>query len=183
MYAPGRLETIHILRQQMTGWVGLENGQFCWLSVLYLCWFNTSSMGGSEKVQNFADVVYGWSTFTAYDLLWILNISAARVVKFIMPSTAMVEYMGNLGITLCWCSQLRYAGTKFYKPNTRLHYTGVRANDGKTKFPPSTLLYQWKESRPVNFNLIGWKMCRWSNFRLTGIRLYVLWKELSSLIM
>jgi hypothetical protein len=39
--------------------------------------------------------------FTAYDLLWILNISAARVVKFIMPSTATVEYMGNLGITLC----------------------------------------------------------------------------------
>ena len=55
----------------------------------------------SEKVQNFADVIYGWSTFTAYDLLWILNISAARVVKFIMPSTATVEYMGNLGITLC----------------------------------------------------------------------------------
>ena len=57
-------------------------------------------MVGSEK-ENFADVICGWSTFTAYDLLWILNISAARVVKFIMPSTAMVEYMGNLGITLC----------------------------------------------------------------------------------
>ena len=55
----------------------------------------------SEKVQIFADVIHGWSTFTAYDLLWILNISAARVVKFIMPSTATVEYMGNLGITLC----------------------------------------------------------------------------------
>ena len=25
----GTLGTIHILRQQSTGWVGLENGQFC----------------------------------------------------------------------------------------------------------------------------------------------------------
>ena len=26
---------------------------------LYLCWH--SGVGGSEKVQNYADVVYGWS--------------------------------------------------------------------------------------------------------------------------
>ena len=35
------LGTIHILRQQRTGRVGLENFQFCWHLVLYLCWFNT----------------------------------------------------------------------------------------------------------------------------------------------
>ena len=42
-----QLGTIHILRQQKTGWVGLENGQFCWCSVLY-----------SKKVQNHADIIY-----------------------------------------------------------------------------------------------------------------------------
>ena len=41
-----RLGTIHILRQQKTGWLGLENGQVCWCSVLY-----------SKKVQNHADII------------------------------------------------------------------------------------------------------------------------------
>jgi hypothetical protein len=35
-YPPPPLTTIPILRQQKD-WVGLENGQFCWRSVLYLC--------------------------------------------------------------------------------------------------------------------------------------------------
>ena len=38
-----RYGTIHILRQQSTGWLGLADCQFCWRSVLYLCWFNTLS--------------------------------------------------------------------------------------------------------------------------------------------
>ena len=32
----------------------------CWRSVLYLCWFNTPKVGGSKKVQIYADVIYEW---------------------------------------------------------------------------------------------------------------------------
>ena len=49
-------------------WVGLENCQFCWNSVLYLSWFHNcfKRVGGSEKVQNYADLTYGWSPSKLY---------------------------------------------------------------------------------------------------------------------
>ena len=54
--SPTRYETIHILCQQKTGWVGLEKGQFCCRSVLTIY-----IVGGSKKVQNYDVVIYGWS--------------------------------------------------------------------------------------------------------------------------
>ena len=32
-----------------TGWLGLENGQFCWRSVLYLCWHDSGSVGQKQS--------------------------------------------------------------------------------------------------------------------------------------
>ena len=50
-------ETIHISRQQRTGLVGLKNGHFA--NVQY-CIYDDSTplVGGSEKAQNYADVIY-----------------------------------------------------------------------------------------------------------------------------
>lgn len=40
-----------------TRWVGSENDNVCWCSVLYLCWHS----GWVKKVQKYADVIQGWS--------------------------------------------------------------------------------------------------------------------------
>ena len=50
--------TIHILCQHID-WAGSENGDFCWFSVLYICWHR--GWVGQKKVQKCADVIYGWS--------------------------------------------------------------------------------------------------------------------------
>ena len=47
-----------MLRQQKGSEGGLENGQFCWRSVLYSVFMLTKWVGGPEKVQNYADVIY-----------------------------------------------------------------------------------------------------------------------------
>ena len=53
-------ETIHISRQQRTGLVGLKNGHFA--NVQYCIYADSTPLvGGSEKAQNYADVIYGWS--------------------------------------------------------------------------------------------------------------------------
>ena len=39
-----------------TGQVGSENGQFCWRSVLYLCWHS----GWVRKSPKYADIIQGW---------------------------------------------------------------------------------------------------------------------------
>ena len=51
----------------------------------------------------------------------------------------------------------------------------VRACDGTTKFRPFTtpLLTNHRTADHSNVDVIGWKKCRWSKFRHTGVRSYV----------
>ena len=49
--------------------MGLENDQFCWHSLLYLCWH---SGGWLKKGQNYADVIHVWS-LTRHELDIVLR--------------------------------------------------------------------------------------------------------------
>ena len=51
-----------------TGWVGSEKGHFYWCSVLYSCWY--SVVGGSENVQECADVIYWWIPYEKIRKVW-----------------------------------------------------------------------------------------------------------------
>ena len=45
--------------RKTNGWVGLQNGQFCWRSVY--CIYADIEGGWVKKVLDYADVIYGWS--------------------------------------------------------------------------------------------------------------------------
>ena len=60
------LGNIHLLRRQKDR-VGLENVQFYWMEGLGQYCMYPDIVGRSEKVQNYADVIYGWSLMEFYD--------------------------------------------------------------------------------------------------------------------
>ena len=80
----------------MSGWVGSENDHLCRLQYcIYLC------LGGSEKAQKYADVIYEWSLC---DLFCVKNLFTGSHPTY--PKTISVtskvridftnSYVGNL---------------------------------------------------------------------------------------
>ena len=69
-----RYGTIHIITSAKNWVVGTRILPFLLTFVPYLCWFNHLKLvGGSEKVQNYADVIYGWcELFAKWSLFGIL---------------------------------------------------------------------------------------------------------------
>ena len=50
-------DTIHIFRQQRSVWVGQEITSFAVFMLIY----HLKLVGGSEKVQNYTELIHGWS--------------------------------------------------------------------------------------------------------------------------
>ena len=70
-----KVPSIHILRQQKE-WVGLENGQFL------LTFSTVFIVGGTEKVQNYADVIR---------TVWPINVVPAEIIRrLVNPALEMI---------------------------------------------------------------------------------------------
>ena len=87
----------------------------------------------------------------------------------------MIENWGLNAVNWKYCRHLLLILSKSLGHLSSFRTSGVRACDGTTKCRPSTtpLLTNHRTADHSNVDVIGWKKCRWSKFRHTGVRSYV----------
>ena len=82
-----------------TRWVGSENDNFCWCSVLYLCWHS----GWVKKVQKYADVIQGWSLINYCESRTFLsNLLAKSWQLFFVDNTTYIIWFDSLLFIWPW---------------------------------------------------------------------------------